>query len=96
MEDGHVLVLLRIDLSRIDPYLLLTNQMKATVLYPSQCLLGEGPIWHTEKKCCYWVAKYEVGLGLGLGLREVDLWTGLSNEEESLKKNESWRKFVVL
>lgn len=29
--------------------------MKATLLHPSQCILGEGPIWHTERKCCYWV-----------------------------------------
>lgn len=29
--------------------------MKASVLHPSQCILGEGPIWHAEKKCCYWV-----------------------------------------
>ena len=55
MEDGHVLVLLRIDLPIIAPLLLLTNQMKASVLYPSQCQLGEGPIWHAVKNCCYWV-----------------------------------------
>lgn len=29
--------------------------MRASVLYPSQCILGEGPIWHTERKCCFWV-----------------------------------------
>ena len=29
--------------------------MKASVLYPSQCLLGEGPMWHTERKSCFWV-----------------------------------------
>jgi len=29
--------------------------MKASVLHPSQCILGEGPIWHAERKCCYWV-----------------------------------------
>ncbi|SDM09409.1 Sugar lactone lactonase YvrE [Daejeonella rubra] len=29
--------------------------MKASVLYPSQCILGEGPIWHAERKCCFWV-----------------------------------------
>jgi len=29
--------------------------MKATLLHPSQCILGEGPIWYTERKCCYWV-----------------------------------------
>ena len=29
--------------------------MKASVLYPSQCILGEGPIWHAERKSCFWV-----------------------------------------
>jgi sugar lactone lactonase YvrE len=29
--------------------------MKAEVLYPSQCILGEGPIWHAQRKCCFWV-----------------------------------------
>ncbi len=29
--------------------------MKAEVLYPSQCLLGEGPIWHTNRNSCFWV-----------------------------------------
>ena len=29
--------------------------MKAEVLYPSQCILGESPLWHDERKCCYWV-----------------------------------------
>ena len=29
--------------------------MKATGLYPSQCILGESPLWHAERKCCYWV-----------------------------------------
>lgn len=29
--------------------------MKASVLYPSQCILGEGPMWHPERKCCFWV-----------------------------------------
>ncbi len=29
--------------------------MRASVLYPSQCMLGEGPIWHAERKCCFWV-----------------------------------------
>lgn len=28
--------------------------MKAAVLYPSQCILGESPLWHAERKCCYW------------------------------------------
>lgn len=29
--------------------------MQAEVLYPSQCILGESPLWHPERKCCYWV-----------------------------------------
>ncbi len=29
--------------------------MKATLLYPSQCYLGEGPLWHAERKSCFWV-----------------------------------------
>lgn len=29
--------------------------MKADVLYPSQCVLGESPLWHAARKCCFWV-----------------------------------------
>jgi sugar lactone lactonase YvrE len=29
--------------------------MKAEVLYSSQCTLGESPLWHAERKCCFWV-----------------------------------------
>jgi len=29
--------------------------MKADVLYASQCTLGESPLWHAERKCCFWV-----------------------------------------
>ncbi len=29
--------------------------MKASLLYPSQCYLGEGPLWHAERKSCFWV-----------------------------------------
>lgn len=29
--------------------------MQAEVLYPSQCILAESPLWHPERKCCYWV-----------------------------------------
>ncbi len=29
--------------------------MHAEVLYPSKCILGEGPLWHEGRKCCYWV-----------------------------------------
>ncbi|HVM87974.1 MAG TPA: SMP-30/gluconolactonase/LRE family protein [Puia sp.] len=29
--------------------------MKAEVLYSSQCYLGEGPMWHSGRKSCFWV-----------------------------------------
>jgi len=29
--------------------------MIASLLYPSQCYLGEGPLWHAERKSCFWV-----------------------------------------
>ena len=29
--------------------------MKASILYPSQCYLGEGPLWDAERKNCFWV-----------------------------------------
>lgn len=29
--------------------------MTATLSYPSQCYLGEGPLWHAERKTCFWV-----------------------------------------
>ena len=29
--------------------------MKVRSLFPSQCILGESPLWHPEIKCCYWV-----------------------------------------
>jgi sugar lactone lactonase YvrE len=29
--------------------------MKAEVLYTSQCLLGEGPLWHAGRNSCFWV-----------------------------------------
>ncbi len=29
--------------------------MTASVLFPSQCYLGEGPFWHAERKSCFWV-----------------------------------------
>ncbi len=28
---------------------------KADVLYASQCILGESPLWHSERKSCFWV-----------------------------------------
>ncbi|MEO6289731.1 MAG: SMP-30/gluconolactonase/LRE family protein, partial [Ginsengibacter sp.] len=29
--------------------------MIADLLYPSQCFLGESPLWHADRKCCFWV-----------------------------------------
>lgn len=29
--------------------------MKARTLFPSHSILGESPLWHAERKCCYWV-----------------------------------------
>ena len=29
--------------------------MIAEILYSSQCILGESPLWHAERKCCFWV-----------------------------------------
>ncbi len=29
--------------------------MKAKILYPAQCLLGEGPLWHAERNSFFWV-----------------------------------------
>ena len=29
--------------------------MEASILYSSQCILGEGPLWHSGKKKCFWV-----------------------------------------
>ncbi len=28
--------------------------LHAEVLYASQCILGESPLWHAERKCCFW------------------------------------------
>lgn len=29
--------------------------MKVDLLSASQCILGESPLWHAKRKCCYWV-----------------------------------------
>lgn len=31
------------------------KKIQASVLYPSQCFLGEGPVWVAERKSCLWV-----------------------------------------
>lgn len=32
-----------------------SSLMKAKTLFPSHSILGESPLWHAERKCCYWV-----------------------------------------
>lgn len=51
--------------------------MKAEVLYSSQCILGEGPIWHAQRKCCFW----------------VDIEKGILYEYSWLKKITKFRRF---
>lgn len=29
--------------------------MEASTLYPSQCILAEGPLWHKDRLSCFWV-----------------------------------------
>lgn len=29
--------------------------MEAKLLYPSECILAEGPLWHPERNSCFWV-----------------------------------------
>lgn len=29
--------------------------MQTTTLFPSQCILAEGPLWHKERNSCFWV-----------------------------------------
>src|SRR5690606_32672395 len=29
--------------------------MEAKLLYPSKCILAEGPLWHPDRKSCFWV-----------------------------------------
>lgn len=33
----------------------LNSRINASVLYPSACALGESPVWHAERKSCFWV-----------------------------------------
>ncbi len=32
-----------------------SKEIKADILYPSACTLGESPVWHEERKSCFWV-----------------------------------------
>ncbi|MEB0249624.1 SMP-30/gluconolactonase/LRE family protein, partial [Mucilaginibacter sp. 5B2] len=29
--------------------------MNVSTLFPSQCLLGESPLWHRQSRSCFWV-----------------------------------------
>lgn len=51
--------------------------MKAEILFPSQCILGEGPIWHAQRQCCFW----------------VDIEKGILFEYNWLNKNTRSRNF---
>lgn len=31
------------------------DKIPASILYRSQCFLGEGPVWHQKTKSCFWV-----------------------------------------
>lgn len=49
---------------------------KADLLYASQCILGESPLWHAERKSCFW----------------VDIENGILYEYNWLKKTtRSWK-----
>jgi sugar lactone lactonase YvrE len=50
---------------------------KADVLYASQCFLGESPLWHSERKSCFW----------------VDIENGILYEYSWLKKTTRFWKF---
>ena len=34
---------------------LINYRMTIEILYPSQCILGESPLWHSERNSCFWV-----------------------------------------
>ncbi len=52
------------------------KKIKASLLYPSQCFLGEGPLWIDERKSCFW----------------VDIEKGILYEYNWLQKNvRSWK-----
>jgi sugar lactone lactonase YvrE len=50
--------------------------MQTTTLFPSQCILAEGPLWHQERNSCFWV-DIERGILYEYGWtnREVNTWT---------------------
>jgi sugar lactone lactonase YvrE len=50
--------------------------MEASTLYPSQCILAEGPLWHKERESCFWV-DIESGIlyEYGWHTKEIKTWS---------------------
>jgi len=50
--------------------------MQITTLFPSQCILAEGPLWHKERNSCFWV---DIERGIlyeyGWDNRELNTWS---------------------
>jgi len=50
--------------------------MQITTLFPSQCILAEGPLWHQERNSCFWV---DIERGIlyeyGWSSKEVKTWS---------------------
>lgn len=50
--------------------------MQTSTLYPSQCILAEGPLWHKERNSCFWV---DIERGIlyeyGWDTKEVKTWS---------------------
>ncbi|HLY68569.1 MAG TPA: SMP-30/gluconolactonase/LRE family protein [Puia sp.] len=49
--------------------------MTASLLYPAQCILGEGPTWHTKRKTCFWVdIEKQLLFEFNMETREINSW----------------------
>lgn len=50
--------------------------MEASTLFPSQCILAEGPLWHQERNSCFWV-DIEKGVlyEYGWDSKEIKTWS---------------------
>jgi len=50
--------------------------MQTSTLFPSQCILAEGPLWHQERNSCFWV---DIERGIlyeyGWDTKEVKTWS---------------------
>ena len=50
--------------------------MQITTLFPSQCILAEGPLWHKERNSCFWVdIERGVLYEYGWASRAVNTWS---------------------